>query len=52
MKDIQENIIEERVNKGDITTQEDIKDELVALGMAEERANLIAELWYWEYIAT
>ena len=44
-------IVEQRVIKGDITTQEDIKTILVDLGILEEKANLMAELWYWQYLA-
>jgi hypothetical protein len=50
--DRSENVIEQRVKYGDIITQEAIKTELVNLGRSEEMANVLAELWYWEYIAT
>jgi len=47
-------IIEARVDAGDpaLDTQEEIKDAIVALGVREEKANLMAELWYYKYIYT
>jgi len=50
--DEQVEIIEQRVNKGDITTKEEILAELTNIGILEEKANLMAELWYWKYIYT
>jgi len=45
-------IIEARVDAGDpdFTTQEEIKDAIVDLGVLEEKANLMAELWYYKYL--
>lgn len=51
LMDLQIDIIQEKVKKGYYTTQEDIKNDLVALGLVEEYANLLAEKWYWQYIA-
>jgi len=45
-------IIEARVQAGDplVQTTDTIKAEIVALGIAEEKANLMAELWYYQYV--
>lgn len=48
--DLSTDVIEQRVVKGDITTQEDIVAELIYLGYQEEYANLLAEKWYWQHI--
>jgi len=58
--DYQTAIIEERVDKDDSTlikatkeeTIEAIKKELMNIGYLEEKANLMAELWWWEYQVT
>jgi len=45
-------ILEERVLQGDpsLPDQATIKGAIVALGVLEEKANLMAELWYYKYI--
>jgi len=45
-------VIEARVQYGDPTVQtiDAIFSELVLLGIAEEKANLMAELWYYKYV--
>jgi len=45
-------IIEARVQYGDPTlqTQDDIFEAIVTLGVLEEKANLMAELWYYKYV--
>jgi len=48
--DLKEDIIEEKVNQGVITTQEDIVTALTGIGYLEEYANLLAELWYYKYL--
>jgi len=44
--------IEARVEYGDPTvqTEDNIYNEIVALGIASEKANLMAELWYYKYV--
>lgn len=44
-------IIEAKAEKGQYATQEAILEDVIGVGVLEEKANLIAELWYWKYIA-
>jgi hypothetical protein len=50
--DDQLEILEARVQYGDpdMQTEDEIFAELVALGICEERSNLLAELWYYKYV--
>jgi hypothetical protein len=48
--DLQIDIIEQRIKKGDITTKEEAASLLKELGISEEIANLKAEKWYWQYM--
>jgi hypothetical protein len=50
--DLQIDIIEQRIKKGDITTKEEAASLLKELGISEEIANLKAEKWYWQYMVT
>jgi len=48
--DEQVEIIKLRVQKGDITTKEEVIEELKTLGFVEEKANLMAEDMYWRWM--
>jgi hypothetical protein len=48
--DLQIDIIEQRIKKGNITTKEEAASLLKELGISEEIANLKAEKWYWQYM--
>ena len=52
LMDLQIDIIEQKAKKRQYTTADEIKDDLVALGLDEQYSNLQAEKWYWEYIYT
>jgi hypothetical protein len=43
-------IIENRVRSKDLTTEQEISNELKNIGVQEEIANLLASKWYWHYI--
>jgi len=47
-------IIEARVDAGDpdLDTQDKIKTAVMDIGILEEKANLISELWYYKYVYT
>jgi len=47
--DEQVEILELRYKNGDIATKEEAITELKNLGIVEEKANLMAEKWYWTY---
>jgi hypothetical protein len=49
--DWQIDIIEQRVKKGNITDKDQIVTELTNIGIRLEIANLMAEKWYWQYLA-
>jgi hypothetical protein len=48
--DLQIDIIEQRIKKGNITTKDEAASLLKSLGIKEEIANLMAEKWYWQYM--
>jgi len=45
-------VLEERCKQGDITDEQDALDLVLELGILEEKANLIANLWRWKYNLT